>query len=155
MHTKKLRPLAWALFMVSSVLLAGGCDLIGPAKVKVRLVNESAFAVDPQLYRSSSLTQDDPLFVETNLYTEFAKGVVPGVPSGKTIEFSLDCEAAVRLGLARPVFAGGGDSKASQTIAGTIPLSGAGQHYACGDTVTFTFRDGPEGPTVAYAVTSP
>ena len=110
-----------------------GCDsllaIVGSNTVTVRLVNTTAYPVDVEVF----ISDDDD--VRAALITELGEKIQRTVPAGMTSSFSRTCEELQAIII---------DDANLQLILGWGPDAHSsllldGEHFHCGDTITFTF----------------
>lgn len=128
---------------LTGVVSVSGCILFSPPPepVTVRLVNNSGFVVDANVYVRAAVVDAGTLFGGA-IYTAWATGrPFPTLRPGQSVEFVLSCEQIETIGVAEPVFSDlltftGGRSP--DRIVLTRPAD-----FACGATIVFTYSADP------------
>lgn len=144
--TKRNR-LGWAAGVLGLVawLAVGGCVIdvqpipdggSSPTTIKIRLINASGVALDPQLYLSATAVGTDELFVDGNKYTHFGFLNLGYLDSGDTESLDIECSAARIIATKGGSF---GDDPANPIGSGQQRVLTQDLNVVCGDTVTFTF----------------
>jgi hypothetical protein len=116
--------------------LLAGC-VSEPPPTTIELVNTTALDVTPNLYVSESVTDEGGLFVGANLITDFTDRAFPELRGGEHVALTLECDAAVTLGVDAPVL-----FDAVQVIATTSDdhvLLQRDAGFQCGETVRFVY----------------
>jgi hypothetical protein len=121
------------LLVLAGLALAAGCDavrqILGPSETSVRLVNDSDFPVEVDLYYG-----DEQDTIEAVL-TETGTNVQRTIDAGDIYSFSDDCDnlqAIVIVDADLRVLSGLGPEDSTDVLRD-------GTDFSCGDTITFTF----------------
>lgn len=142
----------WRKPLMASVvlLLVGGCQP-APAPpsepVTIRLVNQTSFVLDPNLYAAAGASTEAALFTGPNLVTSFSDAALATVPANESRTVVLECDAARTIGVRNPVFTDPVGFSGGGTADLTLFLQ-EGADYTCGNTVVFTYTSDGETFTV-------
>ncbi len=129
----------------------GGGGTPEPTTVRVRVVNETDFGVEGQVYFSGAATNSDELFVRSNLYTGyglFGRGLIDRQSSD---EFEVDCEDARLLGTYAGRFV---DSDGDTVGEGTQRVFTLDVGFNCGETITLIYRESGGDFETVFAVSN-
>jgi hypothetical protein len=130
---------------VAVVLGIAGCILrvepdgtpATPAPLTIELVNETFYAIDANFFISETAADEEGLFIQQNIYTDYSTRVSRTFGPNETANFELPCERIQSMGVQEPVFSaqvgiGGGRS------ADVIFLL-RDRDYSCGARLRFTY----------------
>jgi len=121
-------------FTTTVTVTSGGGD---PNGVTVRVVNNTAGTLDPQIYvTGAAVTDPSQLFSAGNLYTRYGVGNRGLLGDFDTDSFVLTCSEARVIGTPGGLF---GDDLEDPDGVGQQRILGQDVAFSCGDTITFTY----------------
>ena len=148
-----------ALVALTVVLIGGGCivrvvpdDTTPPAAttITVRIVNDTIFPLDPQIYIGPIAGGTEGLFVGANKYTDFGVGSTGVMLGGRDATFTVNCGELGLIGTLGGIF---GDDLGEPLGSGRQVVLQEDLNVNCGDTVTFAFSAQGDTLITTFAVT--
>lgn len=147
------------LVVLTVVLATGGCgvrvvsdDTSPPASttITVRIINNTNYPLDPQIYIGTVDAGAAGLFVAANKYTDFGVGGL-GTMLGRTeASFTVNCGELGLIGTQGGIF---GEDLQEPLGSGRQVILQENVNVNCGDEVTFAFSAEGDSLITSYGVT--